>query len=425
MTPSRFVAKDQDSEEGLSAIHELYGEEGRDEAMRRIAALAEAFSSEDAQKGLRIYSAPGRTELAGNHTDHNHGKVLCAAVQLDVLACVAPRNDGRVTMRSPALPAPLAVDLRDRGPRPEEAGTTAALVRGVAAVLAERGLRHGGFDASVDSTVAVGSGLSSSAAIECLLGVIMSDLAGVSLLPTDIAKIGQRAENEWFGKPCGLMDQMASAHGGIIAIDFRDPASPETTPLYFDFASAGYILHVVHTRGSHADLTGDYAEIPADMRRAAAFFGADTLGNVDPADFVARSAELWRAVGDKPWLRAAHFFAETARVPAMVGALATGDMPSYLALARESGDSSWRLLGNIDPPSQPRNRRIATALAVSERWLKGNGMVRIHGGGFAGTIQALVPVELSDGYRSLMESWFGQGSVQKLRIRPIGATRIL
>ncbi|MEI6388343.1 MAG: galactokinase, partial [Spirochaetota bacterium] len=340
-------------------------------------------------------------------------------------ACVAPRNDGLATLRSPALPAPVTVDLRDPGPRQEETGTTAALLRGVAAILAQSGLRHTGFDAQVDSTVAVGSGLSSSAAIECLLGVIMADLAGVSLLPTDIAKVGQGAENKWFGKPCGLMDQMASAQGGIIGIDFRDPAEPLVTPLYFDFASAGYDLYVVHTRGSHADLTADYAEIPADMRVAAAFFGAASLGAVDPAEFAARSAELWRAVGDKPWLRAAHFFAETDRVPKMIGALNAGDMPAYLTLARESGDSSWRLLGNIDPPSQPRNRRIAAALAVSERWLKGNGMVRIHGGGFAGTIQALVPDDLSDSYKNLMESWFGQGSVQKLRIRPIGATRIL
>ncbi len=423
-------------EEGLASertraiLAEAYGARGVDAALGRMKTLARRLSAESpAARGCdpRFYSAPGRTELGGNHTDHNHGRVLAAAVGLDALACVLPRPpaDTGVRILSEGWSEPIVVDLSDLEPRTSEAGGTAALVRGVARGLADRGVAPRGFDATISSTVLPGSGLSSSAAVEVLLGAIMADLAGATVDPVELAKIGQFAENRFFLKPCGLMDQTASAVGGIVAIDFGDPAAPLVRRLDFDFRAAGLVLAVVNTGGSHADLTDDYAAVPAEMKAVAAFLGKGALREVPPGLLVERGPEIRAACGDRALLRALHFAAEDARVPAMAAALEAGDLAAYLGLVRASGDSSWRLLQNLYPPAAPAEQGLSLALALTERHLAGEGAARVHGGGFAGTIQAYVPAARFEGWRALMERYFGAGSVLPLDVRPVGATRLL
>ncbi len=411
--------------------------------------------------GIRFYSAPGRTELGGNHTDHNRGRVLCAAVGLDAACALAPRNDGIVRMESEGYPRAVEVDLRDLDPRPEEAGTTAALVRGVARGIADRAGTTGaalrGCELRVHSLVLQGSGLSSSAAVEVLLCTALADLAGLRIPPVEAARIGQFAENVYFRKPCGLMDQTASAVGGICAIDFADPGNPLVDRLDFDFAGAGYALVVVDTGGSHADLTPEYAAIPAEMRAVAGALGAGYLREVDPARLAAAGPAVRAAAGDRAFLRALHFFRENDRVPAMAAALRRGDTASYLALVTASGDSSWRLLQNLHAAQDPRKQGLCVALALGETLTTGPGsapgpgtgpeipgespgnarepapagegfagriVARVHGGGFAGTVQAYVPLPLLHEYRELMESHFGPGCVIPLRVRAAGATRL-
>lgn len=417
----------------------LYGEEGLPGALARMDGLEARLL--DLREGRpaalpRFYSAPGRTELGGNHTDHNNGRVLAAAVRLDALACVAPRGPGDlgVSIRSEGWAEPIVLDLSSLEPRPEEAGRTEALVRGVARGLADRGVAIGGFDAAIASTVLPGSGLSSSAAIEVLLGAILADLAGAglgsalarekSIDAVELAKIGQYAENRFFGKPCGLMDQTASAVGGVVAIDFALPAAPVVRSIPFDFAEAGLVLCVVNTGGSHADLTADYAAVPAEMKAVASFLGKSVLREVEPALLSRRGPAIRAALGDRALLRAFHFADEDARVPAMVAALERKDLAAYLGLVRASGDSSWRLLQNLYPPKAPAEQGLSLALALSERFLAGEGAARVHGGGFAGTIQAYVPTARFEGWKALIESYFGQGSVHPIGARPLGALRL-
>jgi galactokinase len=427
------------------ALRELYGDDsGRQaERYRRLAELAEADVAKvgvakvgvakvgAADSGLCFYSAPGRTELGGNHTDHNRGRVLCAAVRLDAVACVAPSKDGVVRLISEGYADPIAVDLSSLQAVSAERGTTAALVRGVARGLTDylaanklRGTGLSGFTGRLSSTVLPGSGLSSSAAIEVLLGTIMADLAGIEVPPLEIAKIGQFAENEYFGKPCGLMDQAASAVGGIVAIDFADPAAPKLKRVKFDFAEEGYDLVVVSTGGSHADLTADYAAVPAEMRSVAEFLGARFLREVDPALLIARGPGIREACGDRAFLRALHFAQENMRVSDMAKALGSGEIGAYLKLVRSSGSSSWRLLQNLYPPSAPSEQGLPVALALSEEYLGRKGAWRVHGGGFAGTIQAYVPRKRLAGYSRLMEAFFGAGSVIPVSVRPSGAQRV-
>ncbi|MEI6875188.1 MAG: galactokinase family protein [Spirochaetota bacterium] len=403
----------------------LYGKSRLEEAKARLRDLAAPLAATFPESALRFYSAPGRTELGGNHTDHNRGKVLCAAVRLDALACVAPRTDRLVKIRSLGFPNEIVVDLGILAAQSSERGTTAALVRGVAAKLAAKNITVPGFEARIDSRVIVGSGLSSSAAIEVLLGVIMTDLSGAELSPIDIARIGQEAENEYFGKPCGLMDQSASASGGVVAIDFRDPANPILTNVDFDFRAEAYDLLVVNTGGSHADLTEDYAAMPAEMRAVARLLGATELRDIDSDDLESRGPEIRSALGDRALLRALHFVAENKRVEAMVAALAKGRFRRYLGLVRSSGDSSWRLLQNLVSGRNPAEQALCVALVLSERFLGKRGVARVHGGGFAGTIQAYVRKDISREYRRYMESWFGAGSVIELVIRSKGACRVL
>jgi galactokinase len=441
------------SPRGTEQFTALYGSDAVEAARGRYAALIKNLLNEaefpaaqfpEVRGDLRVFTAPGRTELGGNHTDHNRGKVLAASIQLDAVAIAAPRGDRRVFFRSAGFPD-VRVDLAgpdgapDLSPRAEEQGTTEALVRGIAAEFAARGVVVGGFTANAASTVLQGSGLSSSAAVEVLFAKIFDCLYdGGKRGAVELAQIGQRAENVHFGKPSGLMDQAASASGGAVAIDFADPAAPLVRSIGFDPRSAGCVLCVVNTRGSHADLTPDYAAIPGEMNAVARYFGKSFLREIDLAMVLSNAADIRTAAGDRALLRAIHFFNENRRAGAMAEALeslnAAGPerkraiMIQYLDLVNESGASSWELLQNIYSPQNPAAQGVSVALALSKELFRGYGVpaaCRVHGGGFAGTIQSYVPVELFDDYRARMEAVFGPGAVTEIRIRPIGAAELL
>jgi galactokinase len=366
---------------------------------------------------LRKFSAPGRTELGGNHTDHNRGKVLAAAVQLEA-AAVAELLDGRIELRSQGWDKPFIVDLADLSVRPEEHGTSEALLRGVAYQFQQRGYRWGGFRATVESSVLAGSGLSSSAAFEVLAGSILNTLYNESTLaPAEIAMIGQAAENLHFGKPCGLMDQMSSAVGGIVTIDFGKPV-PQFEKLEIDFAAHGWSLCIVNTRGDHADLIDEYAAIPGEMKAVAAKFGREVLRDVDEAAFYAELPSLMRSLSHRAVLRAMHFFEENHRVDAMVAALKDGKFNTYLDLVNASGRSSAEILQNVYAPTHAQAQPISIALALTEKFLAGEGACRVHGGGFAGTIQAYIPWRRRAEYAQAMDAVFGAGSVIELQVRP-------
>ena len=371
------------------------------------------------------FSAPGRVELGGNHTDHQHGCVLAAAIDLAAEAEARPSGVPVIRVRSEGFPD-VELPLDDLAPRAEERGTTAALVRGMAAAFAERGLPVGGFDARVRSAVLPGSGLSSSAAFEVLLGRVLNGLfCGGQVNAVEIAKMGQWAENIYFGKPCGLMDQMACAVGGIIAIDFRDPSAPVIEKTDFDLTKAGYNLCIVNTGGNHADLTGDYASVPAEMKAVAAFFGKAVLRDVDEQAVIDAIPALRPAVGDRAILRALHFFAENRRVAEQKAALQAGDLDSFLANVIASGRSSFCYLQNVYTTKNVAEQGLSLALCLAERVLSGKRAAwRVHGGGFAGTIQAFVPTENVAEFRAVMDAAFGDGRCMVLRVRPEGALRI-
>jgi galactokinase len=393
---------------------------------------------------LRIFSAPGRTELAGNHTDHNRGKVLAASVHLENIAVVQKRSDNIVFFRSSNFPD-VKVKLTyesgtpDLQPKPAEHGTTEALIRGIAAAFSNAGCAIGGFSANAASDVLPGSGLSSSAALEMLLCRIFDSLYGEGKRsPLEIAQIGKFAENAYFGKPCGLMDQITCASGGASFIDFADEANPVIKRVTFDPATAGYALCVVNTGGSHANLTADYASIPAEMKAVAALFGKSVLGELEKETVMNSAAEVRKALGDRALLRAIHFFDENKRVEAMTAALAEAEkavtsaakqqaLLSYLELVNESGDSSWELLQNVYSYSHPEVQGIGVALALTKNFFRSQklrGACRVHGGGFAGTIQAYVPLDVMGDYCSYVENVFGAGAVTELKIRPVGAVEV-
>jgi galactokinase len=375
-----------------------------------------------------LASSPGRTELAGNHTDHNRGKVLAASVDLDSVAAVSRRDDRIVRLASEGFPL-VEVDLSDTAARDEETGSTAALVRGVAEGFRRNGHEVGGFSATASSTVLPGSGLSSSASIEVLIGVIFSNLYNDgSVGSTEIATIGKFAENSYFGKPSGLMDQVACATGGAIAIDFADAERPRIDHVDVSFDDAGLALLVVDTGSDHADLTDEYAAIPADMGAVAKALGGQVLRDLDAETFFAAVPLLRREVGDRPVARAIHYYEENARVDRMVDALNNGDLTEYLALMAESGRSSGMYLQNCVPVSSPEKQGVVVALALTERFFNIAGLragrdaaCRVHGGGFAGTIQAILPAAQVDRYISHISEYLGQRSVTRLAIRETGA----
>ena len=369
---------------------------------------------------VELFSAPGRTELGGNHTDHQRGCVLAASVSLDLMAAAAPNGTSTVVLESEGYEV-LHVDISDDTVHPEEVNQTASLIRGIAAAIRHRGYQPEGFNACVISDVPGGSGLSSSAAFETLIGVIFNHMFCKDALDSvEIAKIGQYAENVYFGKPCGLMDQMACAVGGAIAIDFAKKNDPQITKIPFSFAESGYQLCIIDSGADHADLTEDYAAVPAEMKSIAQYFGKEVLREVPEEQFRSQIASLRKACGDRAVLRAAHFYRENDRVKAETEALQTGDFQEYLRVAKESGYSSFMYLQNVYSSRFPEQQAVAVALMTAEHILGGEGGCRVHGGGFAGTIQAFVPVQKVESFRREIDAVLGEGSCKVLQIRPFG-----
>jgi galactokinase len=396
----------------------LYGEDAAIDQTKRYIELIRKHEYHFPGHEMHLFSTPGRTELGGNHTDHNNGRVLAASVQLDALAAVSPSNTMSVELYSEGYPDPFLVNLNDLSPMEAEEGHTESLIRGIAARFVELGYRIGGFRGYIDSHVMPGSGLSSSAAIEVLIGTIFNHLHNDGTISKILlAQIGQYAENTFFKKPCGLMDQVACASGGIVAIDFSDPASPQVDRVTYNFAKAGYSLMVVDTGGSHADLTAEYASVPDEMRRLAQALGEESCRGVTTEALFQSIRTLRREVGDRAVLRALHFMEENRRVERQTEALRRHRTEDYLSLVRQSGDSSWRLLQNCYPSGAVQEQPVALGLAITEDFLQGHGAFRVHGGGFAGTIQAYVPHEVTQDYIQAMEWIYGEGCVTPLRIR--------
>ena len=371
----------------------------------------------------RYFSAPGRTEIGGNHTDHQRGRVLAGAVNLDTVAAVRINDTGKIRIQSKGYPM-CEVDLSQLTPVESEINSTPALVRGVAARFKQLGCDVQGFDAYCESTVLPGSGLSSSAAYEVLIGTIINGLffEGKVTQP-DIAIIGQYAENVFFGKPCGLMDQMASAVGNLVTIDFFDKENPVIEPVDFDFASCGHALCIIDSGADHADLTDEYAAVPGEIKAVAAYMGKEVLTQIDEAEFYAKLPELRKACGDRAVMRCIHFYQENARVPQQVAALREGDFEKFLSLVKQSGYSSYMYLQNVIPAGYKAHQDVAVALALCEHYLAGRGAYRVHGGGFAGTVQAFVPYDILDAFVAGMDAVLGQGACHVLSIRPQGGVQ--
>ncbi len=393
-------------------------------ASRYLAVLEGLERCFGAKSTAALFSAPGRTEIGGNHTDHQRGRVLAGSVNIDMIAAAAENGSGVLRLQSEGYDlCNLPLDDLDR--KPEEENTTMALLRGICRAFADRGAVLRGLDVYVASNVPKGSGVSSSAAFEVLVGTMLNELfMQPKLSPVEIAQIGQWAENVYFGKPCGLMDQMASSVGNIITIDFADPQMPLVTPVEVDFAAAGLALCILDSGADHADLTGEYAAIPADCRAVAAVCGGEVLREVPFGTFLENISAVRAACGDRAVLRAFHFYEENDRVPQQVEALRAGELDAFLTLVNRSGDSSWQLLQNVVPAGYTAHQEVAVALAAAKQALGGRGAVRVHGGGFAGTIQAFVPVELLEAFRTSVEKVLGTGSCHVLAIRPEGGVKL-
>ena len=389
----------------------------------RYARLADAFRAQFGREPELFVSAPGRTEVVGNHTDHQNGKVLAASVNLDTVAAIAPREDSRVVLYSAGYDVPFEVDISDDAVREDEKESTFALIRGVASRLRQLNYKVGGFDASVTSTVFKGSGLSSSAAFEVMLVAAFDALYNGWTVDAKLnARISQYAENVYFGKPSGLLDQSASAVGGLVAMDFaQNPATVEA--LGYDFGAKGYAVCVVSAGGEHGNLTADYAAIPAEMKQVAAAMGRELLQDVTPEELMAALPKLKNHVSDRALLRAFHYVDETRRVDQAVAALRRDDLPAFLDTVIASGESSWKLLQNLYVASSD-NQEMPLALEMSRRMLAGKGAWRIHGGGFAGTILAFVPFDMLETYRAAMDGVFGEKATTVLAIRPEGVVCI-
>lgn len=410
-----------------NSFRELYGSDAevlKIQAERYIS-LIEKFKSSFGLNELMLFSSPGRTEIGGNHTDHNYGRVLAGAVNLDNVAVAAANNTNIVTIESTGYPK-FEVDLSNLSPDKKENFTSVALVRGVAARLKELGFHIGGFDCCIDGGVPVGSGLSSSASFEVLIGAIFSHLFNNGKLdPVQNAIIGQYSENVFFGKPCGLMDQTACAVGGLVTIDFKDPSNPVVKKVNFDFVATGFSLVITDTGANHADLNDEYASIPIDMKAVAAELGAKVLRQVSLDQVLEIAPEIRQKVGDRAILRAIHFQKDNQRVVEQVAALEKNDFKSFLGMVVDSGYSSYMYNQNIYPVNNVKEQGVSIALALSDIVLKGEGAWRVHGGGFAGTIQAFVPQKLLDKYITTLENVLGKGACHNLFIRQKGADRII
>ncbi len=374
------------------------------------------------RENLRVFSAPGRTEVGGNHTDHQHGRVLAGSVDLDIIGIVSANNDGVVRIKSEGFPKD-EIKLSELKLNEAEFGRASSLIRGVLNYFKESGYEIGGFDAYTTNNVMRGSGLSSSAAFEVFVGTCVNYLFNDGKVsPVEIAKIGQKAESIYFGKPCGLLDQSASALGGFTAIDFKDTTRPIVEKVNFDLEAHGFALCVVNTGGNHANLTQDYADITVECRQVSNFFSKDFLRDVDSSEFFASLGALKNKCSDRAILRAIHFFNEDKRADDEKQALVSDDFNEFLSLITESGNSSFKFLQNVYSTSNVHEQGLSLGLAVTEQFIAkiGRGACRVHGGGFAGTIQCFLPSDFIDEYRAYIESVFGEGSCYVLKIRPVG-----
>lgn len=406
-------------------LRDIYIDESvLDYQKERYIKAIESFEELFGEKEVEIYSAPGRSEMGGNHTDHQLGRVLAASINLDAIAIVAKKENG-VVLKSEGYPM-INVSLADLLPKKEEEGTSEGLIRGVATKLKEEGYEIGGFEAYVTSDVLNGAGMSSSAAFEVLTGNILSGLYNEGKVsPVLIAQAGQYAENVFFGKPCGLMDQMASSVGNLIFIDFADVKNPVIKKVNVNFEDFDHSLCIIDTKGSHADLTDEYAAIPEEMKKVAAYFGKEVLHQIDKNEFYIHIPEIRKVAGDRAVLRAMHWFEETDRVIDQVNALEKEDFEGFKSLIKASGDSSFKYLQNVYTNRDVQNQAVSIALAVSENVLGNHGVCRVHGGGFAGTIQAFVKNDFVEEYRKALDAVFGEGSCHVLKVRKYGGMKVI
>lgn len=385
----------------------------------------EKFTALFGPQEVEIYSAAGRSEVGGNHTDHQQGMVLATSINLDVIAVVSKNEDSAVRVVSEGYKM-IELSAEDLEKRPEEEETSIGLIRGVLRGLRDRGYKTGGFNAYMTSDVLGGSGLSSSAAFETVIGTIVDGLYNeMSISMVEIAQIGQFAENVFFGKPSGLMDQMACAVGGMIHIDFKDPEKPKVEKVDVDFEAYHYSLCIVDVKASHSDLTYAYALVPEEMKKVCDYFGKKHLREIEPEEFYAHIPEIRKVTGDRAVLRAIHFYGDNERVQKEVDALKNGEFKEFLKLVKESGDSSFKYLQNIYTNEDVQNQSMSIALAVSERVLGGHGVCRVHGGGFAGTIQVFVENDFVETYRRAMDEIFGAGACHVLKVRKYGGLKVM
>ena len=405
----------------------IYGESALAAQKARYATAVDNFAAiYGADRDAALYSVAGRSEISGNHTDHNHGCVIAASIDLDIIAVAAPNNENIIRVKSEGFKEDV-VDINTfTEPREIPEGHSDELIAGMVAGFRKNGYAVGGFDAYTTSNVLKGSGISSSAAFEDMIGNILSHIYNNGRVDNvEIAKLSQYAENKFFGKPCGLMDQVACAVGGIVAIDFADPTAPIIEKMDFDITAAGYNLCIVNTGGNHADLTDDYASVPAEMKAVAAKLGKTVLRELDEADVIAAIPSLRESVGDRAILRALHFFAENRRVAAQKAALNAGNLDAFFEGVLASGRSSFCYLQNVYTTKNLTEQGLSLALCLAENTLKGKKAAwRVHGGGFAGTIQAFVPSDEVENFRRVMDAALGEGRCMVLRIRPVGAVKI-
>ena len=406
-------------------LKEIYCSQNPSDERKRYIHLIDKFVEQFSPSGkISLFSAPGRTEIGGNHTDHQHGCVLAASVNLDVIAAVSLNNENVIRIQSEGYPMDV-IDLNKLSVDESEFNQAKALIKGVAAKFIELGYKVKGFDAYTTSNVLKGSGLSSSAAFEVLIGNILNGLfAADSVSDVDIAKIGQYAENVYFGKPCGLMDQMASSVGAVVSIDFKDEEKPLIKKVNYDFTKSGYALCIIDSGADHADLTAEYAAIPREMKAVAKLFGKEVLREVEEEVFYDNIALAREKCGDRAVLRAMHFYSDDRRAQLEAEALQKSDFSEFLQLVTESGKSSYMYLQNVCPPGSDKHQAVALTLCLCDKILKNKGAFRVHGGGFAGTVQAFVPTGMIDEFKEQIEKIIGKGRCHVLSIRPAGGVRI-
>ena len=402
---------------------ELYVKNHVEENISRYQELVKGYENLFGDQDVLLFTSPGRTEISGNHTDHNHGKVLAGSINLDCVGVAAKNNSKEVRIVSETYHQDFTIDLDDLTPSPKKAGTV-DLTKGLLKGFLEAGHAIGGFNAYITSNVISAAGVSSSASYEMLLCAMINTFFNEGKLDAvDYAHIGKYSENHYWDKASGLLDQMACAVGGLITIDFKNPAVPAVEKISFDFAGAGHSLIIVQTGKGHADLSADYSSVPNEMKKVAQFFGKEVLADVEEADVIARINEVREFAGDRSVMRAFHFFEENKKVEAEVAALKTGDFHAFLENITASGNSSWKWLQNCYTTASVQEQGISIALALTEMFIaeKKKGACRIHGGGFAGVIMAMLPNELVDEYISFIEKAMGEESAYRMSIRPYGA----